>query len=396
MDRKTEVEDIIRMQNPTVSFIVPCYNLAHLLSECVNSILSQSFRDLEVLIMDDRSPDNTEEVANSFQDSRVKHIRNETNLGFLRNANKGIELARGKYIWLISADDCLRRTYVLERYVEQLDRNPSVGYAYCSGVGLKDGQETGVLAYSVYADRDLIVPGHKFLKKLLRANIILAPSVLVRRECYDQLGAYPLDMNWTGDWYLWCLFALHFDVAYFADPMVCYREHALNISIKNKANGMEACFEEDIGGILVIKHMADAAGYRDVSKYSLAALVYLYGRRLLTGLYHGQLSTMTWEQFESSLNRHTASEEEKSSVHSKICALMADNCYARGDELTAKQYYQACLDHDRWNVMVHTKKFLLSLGKPGRSLRKVIKNMPLACLAIFRRILRIGHPSSER
>ena len=105
------------MHTPTVTFVVPCYKLAHLLPECINSILSQSFRDLEILIMDDCSPDNTADTARSFQDSRVRYIRNDQNLGHLRNYNNGIALARGKYIWLISADDYLRRPYVLENYV---------------------------------------------------------------------------------------------------------------------------------------------------------------------------------------------------------------------------------------------------------------------------------------
>ena len=60
------------MPSPTVSFVVPCYKLAHFLPECVNSILGQTYGDLEVLIMDDSSPDNTPEVAHSFRDPPVK------------------------------------------------------------------------------------------------------------------------------------------------------------------------------------------------------------------------------------------------------------------------------------------------------------------------------------
>src|SRR5579862_3673612 len=103
---------------PKVTFIVPCYKLGHLLSQCVNSILKQSFGDFEVLIINNDSPDNTAEVAESFRDPRVKHIHNETNIGHIRNYNKGLTLARGKYAWLLSADDMLRSPKVLERYVE--------------------------------------------------------------------------------------------------------------------------------------------------------------------------------------------------------------------------------------------------------------------------------------
>ncbi len=65
--------------------------------------------------MDDFSPDNTPEVARSFDDPRVRHIRNDPNLGHLRNYNKGISLSRGKYVWLISADDYLRKPHVLKK-----------------------------------------------------------------------------------------------------------------------------------------------------------------------------------------------------------------------------------------------------------------------------------------
>src|SRR5205085_7865147 len=87
---------------PRVSFVVPCYKLAHLLRDCVESILSQSYRDVEVLIMDDCSPDDTPSVAASFDDSRVRSIRNPVNLGHVRNYNEGIRLSRGEYVWIMS------------------------------------------------------------------------------------------------------------------------------------------------------------------------------------------------------------------------------------------------------------------------------------------------------
>ena len=82
---------------PTVSYIVPCFKLGHLLPDCVDSILGQSHRDFEIIILDDCSPDDTPAVAARFRDSRVRYVRNTENLGHLRNYNKGIELSRGKY-----------------------------------------------------------------------------------------------------------------------------------------------------------------------------------------------------------------------------------------------------------------------------------------------------------
>src|SRR5579884_253411 len=176
---------------PTVSFVVPCYKLGHLLPECVNSILEQTYGDFEILIMDDCSPDNTPEVARSFTDPRVIHVRNEPNLGHLRNYNKGIGLARGEYIWLISADDRLRQPYALERYVTVMDANPKVGFAFCPGVGLQHGAETRLLGYSVLAQQDRIFPGRELFVKLLEGNSVLAASGMVRRAAYDKVGAFP-------------------------------------------------------------------------------------------------------------------------------------------------------------------------------------------------------------
>ena len=202
---------------PTVSFVVLCYKLAHLLPECVNSILSQTYSDFELLIMDDCSPDNTQEVAKSFQDPRVKYVRNEKNLGVLRNENEGVHQSRGKYVWIISADDYLRKPYITQRYVELMEKHPRVGYVICAGVAVRDGRETGVLPHSKYRNRDAIVQGHDFLKKLLYSNVVLAPSAMARRECYEKISMYPLnatfggkkiDMVWASDWYVWCAFAL--------------------------------------------------------------------------------------------------------------------------------------------------------------------------------------------
>src|SRR5260370_1822088 len=143
------------MLKARVSFIIPCYKLAHLLSECVGSILSQTHQDFEVLIMDDCSPDNTPEVARSFQDPRVKHIRNEQNLGHLANYNKGISLAQGEYIWLISADDSLRSTQVLQRFVRMIYHAPNIVYVFFPTLQLVTGQELVVRPHSHIPSLDM-------------------------------------------------------------------------------------------------------------------------------------------------------------------------------------------------------------------------------------------------
>jgi glycosyltransferase involved in cell wall biosynthesis len=372
------------MRTPTVSFVVLCYKLAHLLPECVDSILAQTYRDFEVLIMDDCSPDNTTEVAQSFQDSRVKHIRNEQNLGVLGNQNEGVRLSRGKYVWIISADDYLRRPYILRRYVDLMEKHPRVGYTFCSGVGVRDGQETGVLGYSKYRNRDAIVNGHVFLKKLLYGNFVLAASAMARRECYEKISLFPLnvmwagvpvDMVWVADWYLWCLFALSVDVGYFAEPMVCYREHDLSISSSiTQQENIALCAAADIAVPWLIRQKADERGLEKLSKDCLRAVAYEYARHGESKQYRGSTSCMSVRDFEESLCRSTESERERDWIRARFYAAKGDGLFSKGNVPAARRFYLDSLQKDPRTARVYAK-LLFSLGKPGVYLRRVLRSV---------------------
>ena len=372
------------MHDPTVSFVVPCYKLAHFLPECVNSILAQTYADFEVLIMDDCSPDETAEVARSFQDRRVKHIRNDPNLGALPNYNKGIKLSRGKYVWLISADDYLLRPYVLQSYVDLMDAHPRIGFTFCPGIGVKNGRETGLLKYSTYGGRDRIVSGRAFLKKLLFGDFVLAPAAMARREFYETISIFPInpvwggvrvDLIWGGDWYLWCAFALHGDVGYFAEPMACYREHASSSTSVITRDDIQNCFLTEIAVRWKIKQEADAAGYRDVSMKCLETVAIEYARHLTTKQYRSSTSTITMAQFEGSLCKSTSDEVERNWIRRRVFAELGARHDHRGDLAAANKYYRAATQLDPWMIKVQLKKLLLSLGKPGHYLARSLRQL---------------------
>jgi glycosyltransferase involved in cell wall biosynthesis len=367
------------MRNPTVSFVVPCYKLAHLLPECVNSILGQTYGDFEVLIMDDCSPDNTAEVARSFQDPRVKHVRNDPNLGPLPNYNKGISLSRGKYVWLISADDYLRRPYILQRYVELMDANPGVGYTFCPGMRVRNGQEPEKLDWSAYGSRDEIIDGRVFLQRLLDYNLVLSPGAMARRECYERISFFPInpawagetiDLIWGGDWYLWCAFALHHGVGYFAEPMVCYREHELAMTTIVTEDKIRNCFLADVAVPWMIKQQADAAGYAGVSRKCLQTLAMEYARHITGKEYRSSKSTITVEMFEESLCRNTTNARERAWIRSRTFTDVADHYLHRGDGAQARRFYRQALEQDPWMAKTQVKRLLLSLGKPGEIVRR--------------------------
>jgi glycosyltransferase involved in cell wall biosynthesis len=362
------------VNNPRVTFVVPCYKLAGFLPTCVNSILRQSFSDFEILIMDDCSPDNTAEVAQSFSDSRIRHVRNDPNLGHLRNYNRGIELSRGDYIWLISADDYLRSNLVLQRYVELLDNNRNIGYVFCTGYGVREGVETELLGQlQGRGDRDRVVPGQILLKKLLSGNFVLTPSGMVRRECYEKVSTFPLDMPWCGDWYLWCLFALHFDVGYFAEPMVCYRQqHSLSMTEKLTVERLEACALEEVRVPWAIREHALHMGRHDVARLCIDALADTYARTLAGQRYLSSGSTVDFAMMEKSLQQQPIDEVQRNRIRARVYATVGNKCYWRQDIATAKRFYKFALAKEPWRVSLWFKLLLTSLGRPGHYLRRSI------------------------
>lgn len=361
------------MPTPTVSFVVPCYKLAHLLPQCVSSILSQSYVDFEVLIMNDRSPDNTAEVAQSFNDPRVKHILNDENLGHLRNYNRGITLSTGKYVWLLSADDYLRQPLVLERYVDVMERHPNVGYVFCPGYGIRGGAETTVMGrYSERRDRDRIFRGTTLLRRLAQSNFVLTPSVMVRRRCYETIGLYDLSMPWCGDWYLWCLFALHCEVAYFAEPMVCYRDHDLSMTTHMVGKRLDACAAEEITVAWGVREEARRAGFAEAEKQCFAAIARTYGRILASERYRTSSWFMNFDKFEASVSEKATSEAERDYLRAHVSMSVGNEYYWQGNLALARKFYAAALQANPWIVTAYLKNLLLALGKPGEYLRKTI------------------------
>ena len=364
---------------PTVTFLVPCYNLAHFLPACVGSILAQTYRNFELLILDDCSPDDTPAVAQSFGDPRVRHIRNPVNLGHVANYNRGIGLARGTYVWLISADDALRTPYALERYVRCLDQHPEVGYVFCPAMLFEDGRETEVLACSAHGPEDRIFSGQAFLEKLVRFNCVAAPTGMARRSCYETVSLFPPDLPHAGDWFLWSAFAIHQAVAYLAEPMVRYRWHAANMTKRFRAQDRLRMIENDFAVRWRIIYRLREAGWTDLAKSWHAALVEDYRFRLMEGPSDAYPHGMTFEEFEPSLARHARSCRDAAAVAARVYLALGDRQHLRNNT-AARELYGRALRSAPLSLTIWLKYLLLRLGPLGAGL--------WAPAAIIRRLLR--------
>ena len=355
---------------PTVTFLVPCYNLAHYLKECVDSILAQTYQDFEILILDDCSPDNTSDVAKSFEDPRVRYIRNEPNLGHLRNYNKGISLARGHFVWLISADDKLRRDHVLQRYMELMKSHPEVGFAFCPGYGLLNGRETELLKYSYLGAQDKIFKGTDFFLELLKGNRVLAVAGIVRKSCYDEISVFPLDLPFSGDWYLWLIFALHQDVAYFAEPMVYYREHELSMTNSFVGENVRICSEDEIATLWRIHDRVKQCGNRELETKCEEAIVNLYAAHISYRSYKGSRAVMSLDELVASVRKYAPQFENSEYFKARVLAAAADHCYWKADHIRARSLYWSAIRQNPRSLTVWSKYILVLGGKLGSTFRQ--------------------------
>jgi glycosyltransferase involved in cell wall biosynthesis len=216
--------------DPRVTLLVPCYNYGRYLAQALDSLLHQTLTDVELIVIDDASNDNTPEVLADYAgDPRVHIIRHATNQGHIRSYNEGLRMARGQYVGIVSADDYCQRSDALERQVALFEHNPRVGMVYSAHAMLDpDGTSTVV----AHGDFDQVRPGFDEFQSLMWGNYILHSGTLLRRDVQDALGFYDLDLPQSGDWDLWLRASATGDVGYIADPLYVYRLHPTNMQAK--------------------------------------------------------------------------------------------------------------------------------------------------------------------
>ncbi|HGF9542707.1 TPA: glycosyltransferase family 2 protein, partial [Acinetobacter baumannii] len=128
-----------------VSVVLPAYNAELYLKEAIDSVLSQTFTDFELIILNDGSIDRTEEIILSYNDSRIVYVKNEKNLGLIGTLNKGINLAKGKYIARMDADDiCLPERF--KKQVDFLEKNNEIDLIGTNAIKINNnGDRIGVI-----------------------------------------------------------------------------------------------------------------------------------------------------------------------------------------------------------------------------------------------------------
>lgn len=220
---------------PRVSICIPSYNHGSYLGLSIKSALEQTIRDLEVIVLDDGSSDNSLDICKGIADSRFRWSQNEQRLGLSGNFNACLEAALGEYV-LILCDDDLLEPFAVELMATALDRNPDAVFAVCRRRVLST---KGVAQDLISALPVGIVPGDLVVRiSALCFNIIGEPSaVLIRRSALCGGQFFDVRMQQMVDWEFWLRLLALGPLLSLGDVGATYREHPEAMSSKNRLTG---------------------------------------------------------------------------------------------------------------------------------------------------------------
>lgn len=214
--------------NTKVSIIIPTYNRANLLAKAIKSVLNQTYKDLELIIVDDCSEDNTREVVKHFQvnDLRVQYIYQE-NRGLSSALNKGLSIASGEYIAFLESDDeWLPRK--LEKQLKVFTKHLSVGLVTCWSFRIFENGNKKKL----FKTHKGIIKKENWCNFFKTKGIISPSTIILRREVFDSVGNFDTKLKAAVDLDFYIRLIKNFDIYFLPIPLVNYYESQESLSKK--------------------------------------------------------------------------------------------------------------------------------------------------------------------
>ncbi len=274
------------MKQPVVSIIMSVYNGEAFLAGAIESILCQTYRDFEFIMIDDCSQDKTEKIIKSYGDKRIMYVHNEKNLGLPASLNKGLFLSHGRYIARQDHDD-VSVPQRLEKEVAFLEEHPDIALV---------GSHSKLIDQAGHVFSMLCPPTQdKVIKERLKEhNSFCHGSVLFRKEVIKKVGAYREKAKYIEDYDLWLRIAEHYNLANIDMPLYLLRRTISSLSTRNlvtqnyyhllirelsrerRERGHDSLDEldlSDIGGVLTKKY---GLSLKAINKFQARHIFYFY------------------------------------------------------------------------------------------------------------------------
>lgn len=221
-----------------VSIIIPSYNRENNITKSVNSVLEQTYSDIEVIVVDDCSTDGTEDAIKSIKNDKLKYIKCPQNRGVAGARNLGLENAQGRYIAFNDSDDIWEKDK-LELQIKELEKNPDYGMVYCA-FSRKSGGKVLYTMPSEKQDRKNLTG--KMFDFLIEGNVIGTPTMLLKREVFDVVGNFRMDLRRIEDYEFVLRVANKFAIGYVDKVLVDTYELKDSINMITENNVAENVF----------------------------------------------------------------------------------------------------------------------------------------------------------
>ena len=217
-----------------VSVIMPCFNHGSFIKKSAKSILNQTYTNLELIIIDDASADNSLSVIQELAkfDNRIKLIVHGINQGASRSRNDGLRVATGEYVAFCDADD-LWKINKLEYQVGLLSKNKEFDITYCDSEIINgNGLETGKLFSDLFPIP--AVPSGDLFESLCTTNFINIQTVLARKSVFNSEFKFDETIRWVEDWWLWIRLSRKHQFLYTPSILAQYRVHQDSTALTQK------------------------------------------------------------------------------------------------------------------------------------------------------------------
>lgn len=220
------------MKNNAISCIIPCYNCQNFISKTTESIINQTIKPQEIILVNDASTDNTLEILKQIKEQypNIAEIINlEKNKGASHARNHGVENAKGKYILFMDSDDIAEST-LIEEYVDRLGKlngKTEDEYILCYSAYTQideKGNQLSDIVRGIQAGPDEIL-GYEFTR-----NFVSTSGVLIKKDFFIKVGGFNEKIRYSEDWDLWLRLAQVGGFAYVDEPLIKVRRHGTNLS----------------------------------------------------------------------------------------------------------------------------------------------------------------------
>lgn len=222
------------MSAPLVSVIIPTYNGSRFIKETVQSVIDQTYPNIEIIIVDDGSTDITPDILKSIKDTRITYIRQE-NTGVAKARNHGIDISKGDYIAFLDHDD-VWLPHKLERQLLLFKKNPKVAMVYADTFIMDENNSI----INTYSHKIKFYRGMIF-KELFSSCFITILTVVIKKSVFLEVGPF-LPFKICEDYDLLLKCAAKYPIDYIDEPLAKYRVHGANYS-KNYETEANECIE---------------------------------------------------------------------------------------------------------------------------------------------------------